>query len=371
MDIKFLPAPHLIRLQRHRSVNIVAQIIFCSRIFCCAKRHHCRRGVSCRAFCAPGRRRHAGKILFRRIPLCAGGAADARAGVGAADAQSDASAARKTVDRTVDPGIRGWAAWLALSGRAVRIARDRRDLCLRPCVVRSTGAGDRIGADRFFQPDAVRAVADRDAGYFRARLQPVRDRGVHAGFSTRRPHFWFALAGLGFGLSAACKWSGLFALAVAIVIVAVVRLLQSWRTHFADASPIDWYRPDVWSDFRFRIISPRASCSCRRWFISRPSLRSTDVASRHPGSPAADLRRQHHERDRRPHLYSAWPTWPLLVRPVWYLFDKVADDRIAAIVFLGNPLLLWPALLAIAICLRDSSSRDADTFLILAFYLGS
>ena len=28
------------------------------------------------------------------------------------------------------------------------------------------------------------------------------------------------------------------------------------------------------------------------------------------------------------HTYmSAWPSWPLLVRPVWYLFDKIGDDR--------------------------------------------
>ena len=39
------------------------------------------------------------------------------------------------------------------------------------------------------------------------------------------------------------------------------------------------------------------------------------------------------------HTYmSAWPSWPFLVRPVWYLFDKTSDDRIAAVVFLGNPL---------------------------------
>ena len=54
------------------------------------------------------------------------------------------------------------------------------------------------------------------------------------GFRQGRPHRWFALAGLAFGLSAACKWSGLFVLAVCIVIVAVIRLLQSWRTQFAD-----------------------------------------------------------------------------------------------------------------------------------------
>jgi dolichyl-phosphate-mannose-protein mannosyltransferase len=72
------------------------------------------------------------------------------------------------------------------------------------------------------------------------------------------------------------------------------------------------------------------------------------------------------------HTYmSAWPSWPLLARPVWYLFSKISDDRIAAVVFLGNPLVLWPALAAIGICLRDwIVARRADAFLILAFYFG-
>ena len=72
------------------------------------------------------------------------------------------------------------------------------------------------------------------------------------------------------------------------------------------------------------------------------------------------------------HTYmSSWPSWPFLVRPVWYLFDKIGDDRIAAVVFLGNPLILWPALIALAVCLRDwIVTRRADAFLVLAFYFG-
>src|SRR6202011_1608497 len=49
----------------------------------------------------------------------------------------------------------------------------------------------------------------------------------------------FALARLAFVLSAACKWSGLFALATAIVIVAVIRLMQGWGTRFADGNSGD------------------------------------------------------------------------------------------------------------------------------------
>ena len=72
------------------------------------------------------------------------------------------------------------------------------------------------------------------------------------------------------------------------------------------------------------------------------------------------------------HTYmSSWPSWPFLVRPVWYLFDKIGDDNIAAVVFLGNPLILWPALVALAVCMRDwIVTRRADAFLVLAFYFG-
>ena len=39
--------------------------------------------------------------------------------------------------------------------------------------------------------------------------------------------------------------------------------------------------------------------------------------------------------------------------------------------FLGNPLILWPALVALGICLKDwIAKRRADAFLILAFYTG-
>ena len=192
------------------------------------------------------------------------------------------------------------------------------------------------------------------------------------GFRQARPQLWFALAGVGFGLAAACKWSGFFPLVVALLIVAAVRLLQGWGTRFADATPDDWYRPDLWPDFRWY----HAACC----LLLVPAL--VYVATFVPlyGASLSDIL----EAQRRifadntttaiaGHAYqSAWPTWPLLVRPVWYLFDKAGDGRIAAVVFLGNPLVLWPALLAIAICVRDFIvKRSANAFLILAFCFGT
>jgi dolichyl-phosphate-mannose-protein mannosyltransferase len=191
------------------------------------------------------------------------------------------------------------------------------------------------------------------------------------GFRKPRPHLWFALTGFACGLSIACKWSGLFVLAVCIVIVAVIRLLQYWRTRFADGNANDWYRPDLWPGFRYYHF---AAC-----FLLLPAF--VYLASFVPlyGFSVPEIL----EAQRRifadntttaiaGHTYmSAWPSWPFLARPVWYLFDKIGEDRIAAVVFLGNPLILWPALAALVLCLRDwIVARRADAFLILAFYFG-
>ncbi len=191
------------------------------------------------------------------------------------------------------------------------------------------------------------------------------------GFRKDRPQALFATAGALFGLAAACKWSGLFPLGVSIVIVAVIRLLQGWRTVFADAREGDWYRPDQWPDFG---VLHGALC-----FVALPAV--TYLATFIPlyGFSPSDLI----EAQRRifadntttaiaGHTYmSSWPSWPFLVRPVWFLFDKVGDDRISAVVLLGNPLVLWPALLAIVLTARDFIvARRWDAFLILAFYLG-
>lgn len=191
------------------------------------------------------------------------------------------------------------------------------------------------------------------------------------GFRKERPHLLFAVAGLLFGLAAACKWSGLFPLGVCMVIVAVIRLMQGWGTTFADARTSDWYRPDLWPEFRARHFAIA--------FLLLPAAGYLASFIRLYGLSPADLleaqRRIYSDNTTTAiagHTYmSAWPSWPLLVRPVWFLFDKTSEDRIAAIVCLGNPLVLWPALAAIALCLRDwIVARRRDAFLILCFYFG-
>lgn len=190
------------------------------------------------------------------------------------------------------------------------------------------------------------------------------------GYNQRRPEVAFGLAGLFFGLAGASKWSGFFPLGVAIAIIAFVRLLQGWRTQFAEPDAQDWYRPDRWPEFRYYhfvlcfILVPVAI-----YFIAYIPLTGVSVSS------FVEAQRRifaENSASHPPHLYmSSWPSWPLLMRPIWYQFDKMADERFQAIIFLGNPLILWPALAALAICARDFIvARRTQAFLILAFYIG-
>jgi dolichyl-phosphate-mannose-protein mannosyltransferase len=191
------------------------------------------------------------------------------------------------------------------------------------------------------------------------------------GFRKPRPQLWFALTGLACGLAAACKWSGLFVLATCIVIVAAIRLMQGWRTMFADGNEDDWYRPDMWPDFRTThfiacfVLIPAVVYFAPFIVLHGWSLSGLVEAQRRIFGDNTTTAIAGHT------YMSAWPSWPFLVRPVWFLFDKIDDDRIAAVVLLGNPLVLWPALPALAVCLRDwIVTRRADAFLILSFYAG-
>ncbi len=51
-----------------------------------------------------------------------------------------------------------------------------------------------------------------------------------------------------------------------------------------------------------------------------------------------------------PHTYqSTWWTWPLLIRPIWYLYEPV-DGAQRGILLLGNPAVMWGGLVAVLAC---------------------
>ena len=62
-----------------------------------------------------------------------------------------------------------------------------------------------------------------------------------------------------------------------------------------------------------------------------------------------------------PHTYqSSWWSWPLDLRPIWYLYE-VADGAQRGVLMLGNPAVIWGGLVAVGACLygwwRDGAWR--------------
>ncbi len=51
------------------------------------------------------------------------------------------------------------------------------------------------------------------------------------------------------------------------------------------------------------------------------------------------------------HTYqSEWWSWPLLLRPIWYLYEPVDGAR-RGVLLVGNPAVMWGGLVAVAACL--------------------
>lgn len=70
------------------------------------------------------------------------------------------------------------------------------------------------------------------------------------------------------------------------------------------------------------------------------------------------------------HTYeSGWRTWPLMVRPIWYLYEPV-DGAVRGVLMIGNPAIFWGGLIAIAACLyawvREGSARLLAVVLLWA-----
>lgn len=56
-----------------------------------------------------------------------------------------------------------------------------------------------------------------------------------------------------------------------------------------------------------------------------------------------------------PHTYqSAWWSWPLMLRPIWYLYEE-ADGAQRGVLMIGNVAILWGGLVAVAagLCTRE------------------
>lgn len=73
-----------------------------------------------------------------------------------------------------------------------------------------------------------------------------------------------------------------------------------------------------------------------------------------------------------PHTYqSQWWQWPLMQRPIWYLYERV-DGVLRGVLLIGNPAVMWGGLLAVAACLWGAvRARDPRLLLVAGLWIFS
>lgn len=199
--------------------------------------------------------------------------------------------------------------------------------------------------------------------------------GVNQALRRRRQIELFAFTGLMMGLATACKWFGVIPWVSILFIVMVVRLLQYKQLTFAEVHSRDWYRIDLWKelnalDFLVTLVVIPFVVYFLTFvpFVFIPGTLSSwsDLLEMQTKMWGGQLRVV----SKHPYM-STWLQWPTLIRPIWYAFDREVLDSafVRGVLLLGNPLVMWTGLIALAYCIKVWLYRqNLESFFIIYFY---
>ncbi len=183
-------------------------------------------------------------------------------------------------------------------------------------------------------------------------------RAESAGAAWRR---WLAGAAL-LGLATACKWVALPYVGLAGVAFLWVRWRDPrGRCHWPGMSTI----PALFLLGAVAALAYFATFAPAFFYADQPLALSTLLPFQ------AEMFRQQTQ-VLPPHPYqSAWWSWPLMIRPIWYLYER-ADGAQRGILMIGNPAMLWSGLVAVALCLWTGwRERDAKLTAVALLWIAS
>jgi dolichyl-phosphate-mannose--protein O-mannosyl transferase len=171
------------------------------------------------------------------------------------------------------------------------------------------------------------------------------------------------LAGAAFGLATACKWTGAFAWATAAAAVIGARVMGRRGIAAQGGESDGWYDPRLFSSVSgddllsaFLIIPAGlylATFLPYLFVAHQPRYGLLDLLA---------MQKQIWQLQQRvvdgTRYVTPWTTWPFMTRPMWYYFEwEPGRTAVRCILCLGNPLVIWGGLAALAACVWSWAKR--------------
>lgn len=196
--------------------------------------------------------------------------------------------------------------------------------------------------------------------------------------SARKSFVLAILAGVSFGLASACKLSGLFPLAGVLAARLLLGLLELWRVRFEDPRATDFFAPGAWAAMTpGRTLVAFVVAPFLAYFLSYlPQMIHAGTLLEFFASQRRMIEIMTGVSEGHPYS-SLWWRWPVMTRPVWYLFHVEgagapwgADHPAQAIVGMASPLVLAAGEAAVGLAAwRWIVRRERDAMIVtLAFF---
>jgi dolichyl-phosphate-mannose--protein O-mannosyl transferase len=176
------------------------------------------------------------------------------------------------------------------------------------------------------------------------------------GRSRARPGVWLAVTGAAAGCAVTTKWTA----AVPLLTLPVMMLLLSrWGR-------VAWSRRDLWRAAAALVLIPAGV-----YVVSYVPYFRLGHGARDLLTLQVSMFRFHAGLTEGHPYQSAWWSWPLLIRPIWYEYRETASHLYRGVVALGNPVLWWAGLPALAVVAAGAVRTRAlpETFLVVGFLL--
>lgn len=152
-----------------------------------------------------------------------------------------------------------------------------------------------------------------------------------------------------FGLSTAIKWSGIFGALGAFTLMVFLKQTDAEESRYGElleSSVKKGFIKRIY--FKMLIRLPRTLKIAAIFFLSGlilqfmsyiPYFLTGGTFKKLYGFYKGTLEFHYHQKWSHPYLSRMW-TWPLMIRPIWYLYDTI-DKKINGIIAMGCPVFWW------------------------------